>query len=176
MWCVVVSVLSCFLVCSLVLHHKCPAGDPAHTHTHTFSHSLSLSLCHFSLSLFFHRFLQYTLADDGVAEEGVEGDTDPGAVAASREWVLPAREFDGLWESLLYEVTIIYIYIYIYMYMYVCMYVYMCIYWWSVHIPHAVCHLPMRERVERCEGESIGVYGSHNDDGIPGGRLEYHFV
>ncbi|GJN02582.1 hypothetical protein PR202_ga19946 [Eleusine coracana subsp. coracana] len=42
----------------------------------------------------------FQLSEDGPGEEPSEDDT----LSSFNEWVLPAKEFDGLWESLLYEV------------------------------------------------------------------------
>ncbi|CAI0547534.1 unnamed protein product, partial [Linum tenue] len=41
----------------------------------------------------------FQLSDEGPCEE-VSGD---GQLASFNEWILPAKEFDGLWESLIYE-------------------------------------------------------------------------
>jgi len=44
----------------------------------------------------------FQLSDEGVCEETLEG-ADPGSsVNACYQWVLPAREFDGLWDSLVF--------------------------------------------------------------------------
>lgn len=42
----------------------------------------------------------FQLSEDGPGEEPSEDDT----LSSFNEWALPAKEFDGLWESLLYEV------------------------------------------------------------------------
>ncbi|XP_062224820.1 pachytene checkpoint protein 2 homolog [Phragmites australis] len=42
----------------------------------------------------------FQLSEEGPGEEPSEDDT----LSSFNEWALPAREFDGLWESLLYEV------------------------------------------------------------------------
>uniref|UniRef100_J3LYX1 Pachytene checkpoint protein 2 homolog n=1 Tax=Oryza brachyantha TaxID=4533 RepID=J3LYX1_ORYBR len=42
----------------------------------------------------------FQLSEDGPGEEPGEDDT----LSSFNEWALPAKEFDGLWESLLYEV------------------------------------------------------------------------
>jgi len=42
----------------------------------------------------------FQLNEDGPGEEPGEDDT----LSSFNEWALPAKEFDGLWESLLYEV------------------------------------------------------------------------
>jgi len=43
----------------------------------------------------------FQLSEDGPGEEPSEDDD---ALSSFNEWALPAKEFDGLWESLLYEV------------------------------------------------------------------------
>ena len=42
----------------------------------------------------------FQLNEDGAADDD-EGDDD--GVPAYREWLLPCREFNGLWENLVYE-------------------------------------------------------------------------
>ena len=45
----------------------------------------------------------YQLNEEGVSEEATEEDDD---VVACAQWVLPNREFDGLWPSLIYDAAI----------------------------------------------------------------------
>jgi hypothetical protein len=50
----------------------------------------------------------YQLNEEGAGEEGDDGgeDDDGGAGVTYRDWALPAREFAGLWESLVYETDV----------------------------------------------------------------------
>ena len=43
----------------------------------------------------------YYLSDDGASEEYTDDSED--AVNSSQQWMLPAREFHGLWENLIYD-------------------------------------------------------------------------
>eukprot|EP00743_Colponemidia_sp_Colp-15_P011866 GILK01013349.1.p1 GENE.GILK01013349.1~~GILK01013349.1.p1 ORF type:complete len:431 (+),score=74.91 GILK01013349.1:69-1361(+) len=45
----------------------------------------------------------YQLHDDGPSEETAEGEED---LPAAQQWVLPAAEFDGLWDNLFFDSTI----------------------------------------------------------------------
>lgn len=53
------------------------------------------------------RIHTFKLDDEGVQMECIDsGDGDGNEVSAAQHWVLPSREFNGLWENLVYESSI----------------------------------------------------------------------
>ncbi|KAJ6882310.1 pachytene checkpoint protein 2 [Populus alba x Populus x berolinensis] len=61
---------------------------------------ISFSLCNDPLvSLNFKRYFVELLSEEGPCEE-LGGD---GQLSSFNDWILPAKEFDGMWESLIYE-------------------------------------------------------------------------
>ncbi len=52
------------------------------------------------------RYHVYKLDSSGAQLEDIEENTDESAVHAARTWLLPAADFDGLWESLVFDAGI----------------------------------------------------------------------
>jgi hypothetical protein len=48
----------------------------------------------------------FQMSEEGPSEEGTEGEDGGESVTACTQWVLPALEFKGMWDSLIYEAEI----------------------------------------------------------------------
>jgi len=48
----------------------------------------------------------FELNDGGEQEEYIDDDEEEGNAPASHHWILPSRCFDGLWDSLIFDIDV----------------------------------------------------------------------